>query len=293
MAEYKIKDIETLTGIKAHTIRIWEKRYAILEPNRTQTQIRTYSDEDLVSILNIALLNKSGVKISRISEMSQREILQRVQELSQTANFDTLFENLLLALMNLDEDLFKHTLDVIQKEKGFDKMYSEYLTTFLDRIGVLWLAGTIHPGQEHFISNLIRQRLMSEIEKLPAPSKEHVAILFLPDNEWHELGLMYYHYYLRKNGVYSFFLGQSTPVDAVLDCVDRFHAKAVITSCVAGVNAHAYKNALTEIARAHSNLLLYAGGLLSSSIADMKDATIQLIQSSTDLEELVEAIKKA
>lgn len=293
MAEYKIKDIETLTGIKAHTIRIWEKRYQILAPNRTETKIRTYNDDDLISILNIALLNKSGVKISRISEMSTQEIAKRVEELNQMENFDTLFENMLLALMNLDENLFRSTLDLIQKEKGFDRMYSEYLTTFLDRIGVLWLAGTIHPGQEHFISNLIRQRLMTEIERLPAPEKKHVAILFLPENEWHELGLMYYHYYLRKNGIYSFFLGQSTPVDAILDCVQRFDAKAVVTSCVAGVNVETYKNALAEIAKANEKLLLYAGGMLMESMEDGEDLNINRIQSNADLEGLVQAIKLA
>ena len=231
MAEYKIKDVEILTGIKAHTIRIWEKRYHLLTPSRTDTQIRTYSDQELLQLLNIAMLNKQGIKISRIAEMSNTEIANKVEEFSQGGSSDTQIEQMILALIQLDESLFRDTLSALIEKVGMLETYQQFVIPFLERIGVMWLVGSINPAQEHFISNLIRQRLIAEIELLPSPNKDQPkAILFLPEHEWHELGLLLYHFHLRSRGINTIYLGQSLPYASLLETIALLQPKWILSS---------------------------------------------------------------
>ena len=229
MGEYKIKDIEVLTGIKAHTLRMWEKRYRILIPERTNTQIRTYTDSELSYLLNISLLNKSGYKISKIASLSEIEINDLVWKIKVSNELDNSGEKLIIALIHLDELLFRDTLNDLIKQNGLENTFTYHLIPFLDRIGVMWLVGSITPAQEHFISNLIRQKLISEIDKLSIPSQEERPImLFLPEHEWHELGLLYYQFLLRNKGIHTIYLGQSLPFESALDCIRSFNPKALI-----------------------------------------------------------------
>ncbi|MFM7661891.1 MAG: MerR family transcriptional regulator, partial [Bacteroidota bacterium] len=164
MAEYKIKDLEILSGIKAHTIRIWEKRYNILAPERTDTQIRMYSDKDLVTLLNICLLYKHGVKISHIANLTLNQIQDKVEKIQEENDVEDSYEQLILALLTLDENLFRNTLSTLIKEVGLSKTFTDHLMPFLGRIGIMWLVGSINHAQEHFISNLIRQKIIAEID---------------------------------------------------------------------------------------------------------------------------------
>lgn len=291
MGEYKIKDIEILTGIKAHTLRIWEKRYGIPCPSRTKTKIRNYSDEDLKEILNVAILNKNGWKISRIAELESEERINKVVELRSIESGDIHFENLLLALLELDEHLFVYTLNKLIESEGLITTYSIYLSVFLERIGVMWVTGTIQPSQEHFITNLVRQKLISFTDKLDLPSKKSPKIiLFLPENEWHELSLLFYHFACRKKGIHSIYLGQSLPYDSVVNVVKQIEPVAIITSCITSVDEKYYYEYFKKLKK-EINLPIYAGGLQIINQSKVLKKWVNPIRNLKDLENLFRLIE--
>ncbi|MFN5148958.1 MAG: MerR family transcriptional regulator [Flavobacteriia bacterium] len=271
MAEYKIKDLETLTGIKAHTIRIWEKRYGLISPERTETQIRTYDDSDLTMLLNIALLNKKGVKISKIASMSPGQISDKVGEVLENTSDDICSEKLILALIELDEHLFKSTLQEQIDHHGVEHTFVNVLVPFLDRIGVMWLVGTINPAQEHFISNLIRQKVISEIDKLTVPKRtKHAVMLFLPEHEWHEISLLFYQYVLRKNGIDTIYLGQSLPYDSLIQTIDKFKPSAVVTSWLTSVDPKFMQNYFKRLSKDTEGIkILGSGYQINSNYAEL------------------------
>ena len=197
MAFYKIRDVEVLTGIKAHTLRIWEQRYGVLVPERTETKIRTYTDEELVYLLNIRILIDHGMKISRLSEFSPTEIRAKVAEIKLKTPAGSAQEKLIVSLVEMDEFVFNDTMNELIQETSLEETFKQCLIPFFDRIGVMWLTGSINPAQEHFISSLVRQKIVSEIDKLPVPKeRQYPVMLYLPEHEWHEIGLLFYHYLL-------------------------------------------------------------------------------------------------
>jgi len=214
---FSIKDLESLSGIKAHTIRMWEKRYKVLEPKRTDTNIRTYSVNGLQKILNIAFLNENGYKISRISKMSDSDIGNLVQRITTSkSNFNRAVKSLKVAMMNFDQSLFLRTYDGLLENNTFREIYNDVFIPLLQEIGFLWQAGTITPAHEQFISTLIKQKLFINIEKLQfeKPSKtDKVFVLFLPEEEIHDIGLFYTNYELLLHGYKVIFLGQSLPME--------------------------------------------------------------------------------
>ncbi len=284
MAEYKIKDIELLTGIKAHTIRIWEKRYNLLAPVRTETLIRTYNDDELVVLLNIATLNKNGIKISHIAEMSEQDITKKVSSLSSNINSDAHIEQLILALIQLDERLFRTTIDPLIKERGLIITFQKTILPFLERIGVMWLVGSINPAQEHFISNLIRQRVLFEIELLPIPPiNQPLALLYLPENEWHELSLLIYQYFLRKKGINTLYLGQSLPYRSLLEAVELLQPKWILSSWLTAVDAKQLLNYFKQLKKDLDETIIIAGGF---QIQQHFDAIQPFVSSFKSLDEL-------
>jgi len=213
---YSIKDLEKITGIKAHTIRMWEKRYNIIEPKRTVTNIRFYSDEDLKKLMNISTLNKNGIKISEIVELSSNQICEKIIELNSSyGGTDTYINSLIIATAELNESLFNKIISGSIVKNGFEKTYTSILQPFLEKIGIMWQSGSINPAQEHFISGLIRQKLIVSIDNLEESETDfkNKIILFLPENELHEIGLLYYYYLLKKSGYKVIYLGQSVPLD--------------------------------------------------------------------------------
>lgn len=236
MGTYSIKELEQLSGIKAHTIRIWEKRHRLIEPSRTNTNIRFYSDYDLKKIINVSLLNNNGFKISAIARMTEEELTQKVIELSDTGTEKRVFVDQLVTLMlDLDEERFGKELNAIENKLGFEITITEVIYSFLEKIGILWQTGNITPAHEHFISNLIRQRLIVEIASLPVASKATLrAVLFLPENELHEIGLLFYHYLTRKCGIKTYYLGQSVPHDD-LKIVCNIHKPHLLITCITAV----------------------------------------------------------
>jgi len=217
MNAFTIKDLENLSGIKAHTIRIWEQRYGFLKPQRTGTNIRYYSNEELKTILNIALLNKYGYKISHIDKMSSAEIAEKITALTQTeAQQEKTINDLLQYMIDLDMAAFEALLDNQIKAKDIDRVIMQVIFPFLEKVGILWVTSHIIPAQEHLVSNIIRQKMIVGIEK--AHSYMHstkTALLFLPEGEHHELGLLFSLYLFKGHGINTLYLGADSPMNDV------------------------------------------------------------------------------
>jgi DNA-binding transcriptional MerR regulator len=215
MGKYSIRELERLSGIKAHTIRIWEKRFQLVEPQRTSTNIRYYSDYDLKKIINVSLLNNHGIKISHIAGMSDSDISQKVLDLTERKDESTLYINqLIVSMVEMDEESFNSQLSKLSLKLGIERTIADVVYPFLDRIGILWQTGNITPAQEHFMSNLVRQKLIVAIDALPIPPKNaRRAVLFLPEAELHEIGLLFCNFLAKKEGIRTLYLGQMVPYE--------------------------------------------------------------------------------
>ena len=214
--DFTIKDLENISGVKAHTIRIWEKRYNLLQPKRTDTNIRYYSNENLLRLLNITLLNKNNFKISKIAAMSDKEIILNSRELAfKDAINDQAINAFKLAMFQFDKTLFNTTYNNLLHRKTFREIFKNVFIPFLSQIGLMWQTDTLLPAHEHFISNLIAQKIQINTEKLQysVTDSNKTYVLFLPENEIHELGLLYLNYELVLRGNHTVYLGQSLPLD--------------------------------------------------------------------------------
>ena len=223
---FSIKDLENLSGIKAHTIRIWEKRYDILQPMRTDTNIRLYDLASLQKLLNITLLHDYGYKISKIAKYPQDKIPSLVREIisNKTAKSHAISE-LKMAMMNFDHQLFFNTYNWLIADKTFKEIFHQVFIPLMNELGLLWQSDTITPAHEHFIIYLIKQKVLVNTEKLQVlqPTKtDKVFVLSLPMNEIHELGLMYLNYEILLQGYKTVFLGESMPIDNLKDLKNHF-----------------------------------------------------------------------
>ncbi len=214
MNAFTIKDLENLSGVKAHTIRIWEQRYSFLKPQRTDTNIRYYSNEELKTILNVALLNKFGYKISHINKMDAEEINRNIVTLSyNVAQQEHIVNELISYMIDLEVEAFEELLDNNIRAKGIETIINDVIFPFLEKIGILWLTSNINPAQEHLVTNIIRQKLVVGIEDtVTKVVGDKLALLFLPEGEHHELGLLYVHYLLKTRGVKTLYLGANVPL---------------------------------------------------------------------------------
>lgn len=213
---FTIKDLENISGVKAHTIRIWEKRYGLLSPERTGTNIRYYSSDNLQKLLNVVLLNTNNHKISKIAEMSNETIIVKARELAfKVAVDDEAINSFKLSMFQFDKVLFNNTYNKLLNKKTFREIFKDVFIPFLGHIGLLWQTDTLLPAHEHFISNLIAQKIQISIERLEysVVNSETTYVLFLPENEIHELGLMYLNYELVLRGNSTIYLGQSLPLN--------------------------------------------------------------------------------
>ena len=230
---FSIKDLENLSGIKAHTIRIWEKRYELLEPMRTDTNIRLYDIKNLQKLLNVVLLTNFGYKISKISKLNQEEIEKFVLKIQteKTVNNHVL-SSLKMAMLNFDQSLFVKTYNELLSQKNFSTVFFETFIPLLEEIGILWTTNTITPAHEHFISHLIKQKILIEIEKYQIEQKsvsDKTYILYLPFNEIHDLGLLFLHHEITIKGHQSIYLGRSLPIENLIDLNNHFKKITYIT----------------------------------------------------------------
>ena len=216
---FQIKDLENLSGIKAHTIRIWEKRYELLAPQRSSTNIRTYSTEDLQKLLNIVLLTENGHKISKIATYSEEEINTHVHQFIEKKTVkNQILNTFKVAMLAFDEQLFFSTCKEVEEKNSFKNIITDLFFPFLHELGLLWQTNSINPAHEHFISNLIKQKIILHTEQVQLQQlypKETVFVLFLPENEIHEIGLLYLNYEILRLGYRTIYLGQAVPLESL------------------------------------------------------------------------------
>ena len=231
--KFSIKDLENLTGIKAHTIRIWEKRYNLLEPKRTETNIRYYDLASFQKLLNVSYLNNNGHKISKIATLKSDEIPKLVREIALGSNLESHAVNSFkLSMVNFDQALFYSTYEALLKDKSFEIIFYEIFIPLLTEIGLLWQTNTITPAHDHFLTSLIRQKILINTEMIQAetsPQSEKTYVLFLPDNEIHELGLLFLNYQIVAHGNFSILLGPSVPMDGLKD-LNNYYDNLVFVS---------------------------------------------------------------
>ena len=252
MAQYTIKELEHLSGIKAHTIRIWEQRYNILNPKRTDTNIRYYDDADLKSLLNISVLNERGYKISKIAQMEPQQIINKVTQLCDTpCECSHHISVLVSAMVDMDEVKFEKQLSTATLQLGLHQAMEQVVYPFLHKIGILWQTDNITPAHEHFVSNLIRQKLIVAIDGQVLRTKENspTYLLYLPEGELHELVLLYMNYILRANGQHVVYMGQNLPFKDLELTYEQFQAEyicAVMTCLPDRDQVQAYLNKLSQ-----------------------------------------------
>lgn len=216
--EFSIKDLENLSSVKAHTIRIWEKRYHLLEPDRTDTNIRKYDLESLKKLLNITYLYKSGHKISKLADMSPVQIQDLIKKDMETHAAAYSLEILKSAMLEFDGEQFDATIESLLKKKSFSQIFSKILVPLLNNAGILWHTGTIDPSHEHFISEKIKHCLILHTARAKKESEEKEApffVLYLPSEEMHEIGLLYANYKLVSNGYPTLYLGSNIPIESL------------------------------------------------------------------------------
>jgi len=292
-ARYSIKDLEQLTGIKAHTLRIWEKRYKLVVPKRTNTNIRYYSDEDLKKLLNVAILNRNGVKISKIAKLDRGDLNKQIVSVTSKANdTDSQIESLVIAMIELDESKFEKVLTTSIINHGFEDAFLKVLFPFFEKIGLLWQIGTINPGQEHFISNLVRQKMIVAIDGLISPvqtSDNKSFVLFLPEGELHEIGLLFFSYLIQKHGHKVIYLGQLLPFEdlkAIVNAENPFALLTNLTSPVPKDDIEAYLNKLAS-SFAKQNIFISGRQLMLKDFSNVQlPGNIKLLHSYDEFKQL-------
>lgn len=279
MSNYSIKDLEQLSGIKAHTLRIWEHRYNIISPKRTDTNIRTYDDQDLKLVLNISLLKDHGYKISEISKLSVEAMYQEVIKISdRQLSYPDQIHALTISMIDLDEERFEKIISTNILQFGFENSMIHIIYPFLSRIGTLWVTGSIGPAQEHFITNLIRQKLIvaidGQVSKQRPNGKKYM--LYLPEGEMHEISLLFANYIIRARYNKVVYLGQSLPFNELVFAYNVHkpdYIFSAITSVPANHEAQVYVNKLAA-QFPDSHLLLTGYQIVGQDIQMPENGTV-------------------
>ncbi|MBT4775068.1 MAG: MerR family transcriptional regulator [Crocinitomicaceae bacterium] len=281
---YNIKDLERISGIKAHTIRIWEKRYNVFSPKRTETNIREYCQEDLRKIITFGALNSRGVKISKLVTLSDEELSAQVLSLSQNPDdIEFQIEKLITAAICLDEQSFEDTIQVNLKSVGFEKTFEKLMYAFFERLGSLWHLGSINPAQEHFISNLIRQKLIVSLDNCKNRLTESkVLIAYLPEGEWHELGLLYYSYLAVNKGFKLIYLGQSTPYDGARWAITNKQPDVVLVSFVQTISQKKLASYMERMVNDFPATRIILSGIQAKQVLDCVPSQVEIVANSSE-----------
>lgn len=292
---FSIKEIEALTGIKAHTIRIWEQRYAMVAPRRTETNIRYYDEKDLKKLLNVSLLNRNGYKISEIAEMSNEQLLQEVVRISEEkTDYENQLQALTLTMLELNEVAFEKILATAILQLGLERTMVQVVFPFFRSIGIMWQTGSINPAHEHFITNIIRQKLIVAIDgqshETDVWSKKFV--LYLPEGEFHEIGLLFANYAIRARGGKVIYIGSNVPF-ADLSVVNQAYAPdymfTVITSPM--LNGEPVSEYLNKLSAQFPELVIYVSGGHVLAEPDLKVASnVRIIRDFKEMLSLVSEV---
>lgn len=288
--QFTIKDIENLSGVKAHTIRIWEQRYSFLKPGRTEKNIRLYDDEQLKTILNIALLNKHGFKISHIDKMTEDARLQKTMSLSSAeAKNEVIINNLIDYMNKVDMEGFEECIDAHIEKQTIEKTLIQIIFPFLERIGVLWLTSHINPAQEHLVSNIIRQKIIAGIEALGKLKKSSRSIcMFLPEGEYHELGLLFIAYLLKKANVQVIYLGSSIPLIDVEFTVKYKKPDYIFSHLTSITQKFKFESFLKNLHTSFPSIPIIISGKLTSDYSKTTPANIHFKKSIAEILEFIQ-----
>lgn len=291
VVKYSIKDLERISGIKAHTLRIWEQRYKLLAPERTDSNIRLYSNEDLKYILNISLLNKHGYKISKIAKYSQKEINDLILKLFQESREEEdQIEGLMIAMIGFDEQKFHAIMNHNMEQVGLSKTIENVIFPFLRKTGLMWQAGSIFPAQEHFISNLIRQKIISFIESHPYVKKPDAKsfLFFLPEEELHELSLLFYYYLAKSEGHQVVYLGQSVPYEDIRRTCDIKKPDFIVTVLTQQFKTITTENFILNLSKQFPESTLLLSGIQTLQIAYEYPSNVHLFLDASSFNKFLQ-----
>lgn len=290
MGHYSIKDLEGFTGIKAHTLRIWEQRYNLLEPERTDTNIRLYSDNQLKILLNAVMLYKNGFKISHIALLKEQGVKDAVESIVNKNNKnEVLVDALFVCMVNMDESNFEEILTKSIENIGFIDTMTEVIYPFFERIGVLWLTDVVTTSQEHFVSNLIRQKIIVSIDSLGVIKNPEVAtcLAFLHEEEMHEIGLLLYTYLFKQRGIKVIYLGQIVPYEDVIKSINYHNPTYILTGFIKPMEPNWIDNYLNKLLSQSPNSKILSTGFHSSEIK-VTDKNLHVIATIEDFKKVLD-----
>lgn len=292
MNAFTIKDLENLSGIKAHTIRIWEQRYNFLKPHRTTTNIRFYSNDELKTVLNIALLNKYGFKISHIDRMQPTEIREKILSLGDTrAIQERIINDLVQEMVDLDMEKFEKILANYITAKGIERTVIQIIFPFLEKIGILWQTGHINPAQEHLVTNIIRQKLIVGIETTVSHIKlDKTFLLFLPEGEHHELGLLFMYYLVKSRGAKTIYLGANVPVKDVEHVINLKKPDIVFVHLTATASNFNFEKFLSNAEQRFGGVNTVISGQLTHSYKKKIPQSVQFKRSLSEVMEYLSSL---
>lgn len=290
MRTYSIKELENFSGTKAHTIRIWEQRYNLLSPKRTPTGIRYYNDEDMKKILAIAVLLKSGFKISKVAKLSKEELnleLSKIEEAKgdNETKYEKYVNSLLAAGVLFNEQEFDFHFNKALERYDLLEIYENIIYPLLVKIGTMWGKDDMNPLQEHFISNLIRQKLLKAIDDLNEPNSNREIVLFLPEKETHEIGLLLANFILKKEGLKTYYFGQQTPIKNLVNFISDNGIKEAIGFIFYSQGKEKFLKLFKLLDEKCKNTTFYWGGLKSA--LELLSENHKIFNSIDDFKSLV------
>tara|TARA_B110000014_G_C20056628_1_gene549985 strand:- start:128 stop:1006 length:879 start_codon:yes stop_codon:yes gene_type:complete len=262
MSNYSIADLEKLSGIKSHTIRIWEKRYNLLLPDRTDTNIRTYDDKQLRKILNVSLLVDKGLKISKIAKMDMNEIADKVSFMTMTDDdYKSQINRLIIDSLEFNESGFKEIVNDLIKKIGFSNTFKNVLLPLLNKLGVLWTTGEIYPANEHFLSSLVTRKISSSIDQIEINSlNKSTVLLFTPPWENHNFALLYAEFLFRQAGHKTVNIGLSISIESIEMCIKKINPSIIFTTFIVGQKQNKIQLFVDELwSNRNKSKLLIAG----------------------------------
>ncbi len=274
-----------MTGVKAHTIRVWEKRYSIVEPLRTQTNIRFYSDEDLKKLLNVSILNNSGWKISQIAELSDEAISHEVFKIAtQNQKTESLIERMLHATLNLDSIQFNKVITHAVITHGFENAFQEVFFPFYQKIQLLWLAGTVNVAQQHFADSILRQKVIVALDGLMMSTNPRGKrfFIFLPEGHYHELCMLFFAYLVRKGGHRSLYLGQSVGQKALVSISEVKSPDALVTTFSSPSSRREMETYLTTLSHQFPHKPIYVARIQQPDSSIDCPLDVRLVRSVED-----------
>jgi DNA-binding transcriptional MerR regulator len=285
---YSIKDLEDISGIKTHTLRAWERRYKIFSPGRTSTNIRYYSDDDLKKLLNISMLLNYGMKISQVACFNSDELNEKVRSMFSPGDYESLIDNLVINMIDFDELSFEKNINRAIFNLGFEQATYKVIYPFYSKVGMLWQTGSINPAQEHFVTNIIKQKFYLAISSLDVPKIDaKTFILFLPDHELHELSLLLSYYVIRKHGHKAIYLGQSMPMTDIIKTLKTTGADYIVIHFISQIEQDDLLEYLNELSSEAGKTPVLVSGSQAKILQEKPVKNIRFIERPEDLHDLL------